>query len=1013
MTFGLWRIVILWISVTVFCTATACGQATIHVPADQPTIQAGINAANNGDTVLVAPGTYTENIDFKGKSITVTSGATSYAGAAATVIQAPAVGPVVILQSGETPAAVLNGFTLTHGMSAQGSITTGDGIDILNASPTLTNNVISGHIGCSIDAFNASSLLVEGNHVLGQVSSAAPSPCGTTVFPDSAQGQSTIQIVSSGNVKVIGNLIENNQSFSVSGISISGTSNTLLQNNTVRFNVASGASVFMYSPIQSLQIIQNLVYDNATILTAESGTFEGAGPAGIEIFQLKPLTPPPTLIVVNNTVYENEGPDPTIGVGPSGSASQFLIQFPFGPSTIANNLFVGFGGEPPVYCDAPSIGNSPIAFIDNDAYNAFTGGPQQSSPCGPAGQNSGTLSVDPQFLNPAAYDFHTQPTSPIVAAGDINAPLIPSADLDSKARTVCGTIDMGVYEVRPHPPIVLQTSANPIVGGNPVTFTAKITGNCNVPTGTVTFLDGTTVLGSVVLDGNASASLVAPSLFVGTHNITVTYPGDFNFEDSISNTVVEVVTGFPSTTSMSAAPNPASAFQSITLSATVSSAFGTPIGTVAFMTGGVTVATATLNSSGIATAVVSTLGAGTYSITAVYSGSTDYAVSTSAPVLEKVVGAETTVSLLASPNPVIFGQTLTLTATVAATQGNGVPAGSVTFLDGTQTLGSAPLSTKGIAVFPTSSLALGTHNITVSYAGSSNANASISNLVSVAVIPIPASIGLTATPNPANFGQTVTFTASVAAAGTPSGAVTFFDQGTSLGSVVLNASGAASFATSTLIAGKHQITATFNPTGPYGTSTSAPLSETILDYDFSLSASTTSLTIPGGGYQILSVTVTPIGGFPGTVSLGCSALPVHTLCNFKPSTTSPLSKGSQAVQFTLNTSDVLGYGQKVGTLSVPGFPSRHNSSLQFAGILLPLMMLGGFTGTASRRCNSQVRRLLLIVAAACMSLNIAACSGQLPGVTPPGTYTVTVIGTDTDPTSNIVHSVNLQLTVTP
>ena len=47
--------------------------STIHVPGDQPTIQAGVNAASNGDIVLVAPGTYYENIDIKGKAITVTS----------------------------------------------------------------------------------------------------------------------------------------------------------------------------------------------------------------------------------------------------------------------------------------------------------------------------------------------------------------------------------------------------------------------------------------------------------------------------------------------------------------------------------------------------------------------------------------------------------------------------------------------------------------------------------------------------------------------------------------------------------------------------------------------------------------------------------------------------------------------------------------------------------------------------------------------------------------------------
>ena len=54
-------------------TPHTAGAATINVPAGQPTIQAAINAASNGDTVLVAPGTYRENINFMGKAITVTS----------------------------------------------------------------------------------------------------------------------------------------------------------------------------------------------------------------------------------------------------------------------------------------------------------------------------------------------------------------------------------------------------------------------------------------------------------------------------------------------------------------------------------------------------------------------------------------------------------------------------------------------------------------------------------------------------------------------------------------------------------------------------------------------------------------------------------------------------------------------------------------------------------------------------------------------------------------------------
>lgn len=1015
MTFCLWRSVIVLMSATVFCTVAAFSQAIIHVPADQPTIQAGINAANNGDTVLVDPGTYNENIDFKGKAITVTSGATTYSGATSTIISGTANGPVVVFQTNEPPSSVLNGFTIQNGhyegtMANPGN--NGGGISISQASPSITNNIVANNFGCGVLVFNLASPLIQGNDIkrtsqdpntYSSFCIPSPIPPGYAgVFPGTGLG-----IFDAGNVQVIENVIEENGSGDGSnagcgpGVSIISSTQVLLKNNIIRNNVANCSSglIAIYEfefGSDSLVMVQNLIYGNVYpgFNIAQVSLTGGAGSGSTRVIS------PPFLTEINNTIY--------------GGGQE--IDLNFAAAIIENNIFVNTNQLPsgqPDFGDFYSalvcegFASSAPVFSHNDIFNIGT---LQPTNC-PSG--TGNLSADPQFLNPAAYDFHTQPTSPVVAAGDINAPQIPSADLDNKARTVCGTIDMGVYEVRPHPPIALQASANPIVGGNSVTFTATLTGNCNVPTGTVTFFDGTTVLGTVVLNGSASASLVAPSLFVGTHNITVTYPGDFNFENSTSNTVVEVVTGYPTTTGLSVTPNPADAFQAITLTATVSSAFGTPTGTVTFLSGSNVLGTATLNGSGVASTTVSTLGAGSYSITASYGGSTDFATSTSAPVLEVVVGANTTTSLLASPNPVIFDQTLTLTATVTATQGNGVPTGSITFLDGTQTLGSATLSTKGIAVFTTSSLALGTHSITASYAGSSNANASISNLVSVVVIPIPASIGLTGTPNPANFGQTVTFTASVAAAGTPSGTVTFFDQGTTLGSVALNASGVASFATSTLLAGTHQITATFNPSGPYGATTSAPLSETILDYDFSLSVSTTSLTIPGGGYQILSVTVTPIGGFPGTVALGCSTLPVHTLCNFKPSTTPLLSNGAQTVQFTLNTSDVLGYGQKVGALTVPGFPSSHNGSLRFAGVLFPLMMLGGFAGAASRRSNSTLRRLLLVVAIACLSLNLAACSGKLPGVTPPGTYTVTVNGTDTDPTSNIVHSVNLQLTVTP
>ncbi len=95
----------------------------IHVPADQPTIQAGINAANNGDTVLVAENTYFENINFKGKAITVASnfilnGDTSFI--SNTIIDGsqpmyPDSASVVYFISGEDTTSIIQGFTITGG----------------------------------------------------------------------------------------------------------------------------------------------------------------------------------------------------------------------------------------------------------------------------------------------------------------------------------------------------------------------------------------------------------------------------------------------------------------------------------------------------------------------------------------------------------------------------------------------------------------------------------------------------------------------------------------------------------------------------------------------------------------------------------------------------------------------------------------------------------------------------------------------------------------------------------
>lgn len=133
----------------------------INVPANQPTIQAGINASANGDTVLVQPDSYIENINFNGKNITVaslflTTQDTSFI--SQTIIDGNQDGSVVTLESGENSTAILSGFTITNGYTGHGG-----GILCNSASPKLENLLIYnnyGSYGGGIQFNNSNSILI-------------------------------------------------------------------------------------------------------------------------------------------------------------------------------------------------------------------------------------------------------------------------------------------------------------------------------------------------------------------------------------------------------------------------------------------------------------------------------------------------------------------------------------------------------------------------------------------------------------------------------------------------------------------------------------------------------------------------------------------------------------------------------------------------------------------------------------------------------------------------------------
>jgi hypothetical protein len=196
-----------------------------------------------------------------------------------------------------------------------------------------------------------------------------------------------------------------------------------------------------------------------------------------------------------------------------------------------------------------------------------------------------------------------------------------------------------------------------------------------------------------------------------------------------------------------------------------------------------------------------------------------------------LTGNSPTITLTSSLNPSSLGQSVTFTASVSVTGSpQGTPSGTVIFQDGLTTLESVPLNSSGQASFTTSTLSAGWHNIIANYSGDFNFTGGNSNTLNQSVGNLTTTI-LTSDLNPSLIGQPVTFTASVIVSeqptDAPSGTIIFRDETASLGSVPLNSSGQASFTTSTLSAGLHNITAHYSGDSIYPASVSYTLNQLV------------------------------------------------------------------------------------------------------------------------------------------------------------------------------------------
>ncbi len=445
----------------------------------------------------------------------------------------------------------------------------------------------------------------------------------------------------------------------------------------------------------------------------------------------------------------------TAPTGATGAITFLDGSTPLGPGTLTN-------GQASITVSTMTIGTHTItaSYAGDSSYNAATSasltqtvnkgtpvlpGPVISSPTIPYG-GSETISetVPPGVTGPVTFtDGGTViGTAPIVGGvATITVTTLPigsdpitastPGDANNNPATSPATT-VTVTKLTPVLPPPTVSSATP-PANTPVTISETL------PTGvigTVTFSNGGTVIGTAPIV-NGVATITVPSLPLGANPITASTAGDATTNPATSPATVVTVPKTAATVALTSSANPSNVNQPVKFTATVPAAAS---GTVTFLDGSTVLGTGAVSAAGVATFSTANLTVGTHTITAAYGGNDSYQAATSAPLAQVVGKAPTTIVLTQSQPTELLGTTVTFTATVAA--GVPTPTGTVSFLDGTTVLGTAPLSTNGTVVsfvlsgnagYATSTLTTGTHTITATYSGdtgfSTSTSAPVTNIV--------------------------------------------------------------------------------------------------------------------------------------------------------------------------------------------------------------------------------------------------------------------------------------------
>ncbi|MEQ8767777.1 MAG: right-handed parallel beta-helix repeat-containing protein [Planctomycetota bacterium] len=489
---------------TLLIGSTWAGQV-IHVDQSNPscpgsgspldpfcTIQAGIDAASDGDEVVVAPGTYFENIDFSGKSILVRS----TLGPSVTTINGGTTGAAVLFSNGEGPDTSLEGFTITSSQPAPFGFV---GIESrAGASPTIRSNTITGNNGGGVRCLDGSVVRIIDNEIRDNYSysgGAGISGQSSTLHIEGNRIESNDMGATSkgGGILLVGtdatirsNTIRGNgislptTGSTAGGLYIDTTSLTIVEDNEILFNAAGSSGGVT---CQSASTIRRNVIRNNT------GLF---GTGGLLCLRSSP-------VVEGNLISRNTGGSQGGGLGIlSGSPHVVNNIIDHNSATTGGGLWLFGAGTQPILSNntlAENIGaEGPFLFGSGSVFvgllaqatirnSIVRGASSLETETADGGvlfiefsnvrggfAGIGNIDADPLYLDANAGDFRIACNSPSVDAGT-NTPGAPLPDLDHEGRDLrrIGTVDQGADEAG----LSWQINGPAIVGGPPIDATAE------------------------------------------------------------------------------------------------------------------------------------------------------------------------------------------------------------------------------------------------------------------------------------------------------------------------------------------------------------------------------------------------------------------------------------------------------------------------------------------------------------------------------------------------------------